>query len=131
MKLKPCPFCGGEATLKDFTGDEYCPGYAVQCNNGDTRNCGICGTPIYAEKEQAIKAWNTRKDLPSNIVDLDKVDVEKLADILWYKLPPTKEQLEDIDFLETEEAKIQRVKRLKEYRREAVTAILDELRGEE
>ena len=51
-ELKPCPFCGGKATIEDG----YFHKYAIVC--------GDCG----AEAEQKlilleiIKAWNTRTD---------------------------------------------------------------------
>lgn len=69
-ELKPCPFCGGEAELKDLgvgTG-----GWYVKCN---TRYCGstMWGTPVDGTKVSldsnavydqskinAIKWWNTR-----------------------------------------------------------------------
>lgn len=52
-KLKPCPFCGGEAALwKTLSGD-----YHIECIN----MCDIKpGTLCYHTKEKAITAWNTR-----------------------------------------------------------------------
>lgn len=47
--LKPCPHCGGEASI-DF--DEYSEEYVVHCSNP---KCSWQKT-----KEEAIKAWNTR-----------------------------------------------------------------------
>ena len=50
-KLKPCPFCGGEAEITYC--DEGCCGakpYEVYCD---------CGAHISAY-EKSIKAWNTR-----------------------------------------------------------------------
>ena len=70
-KLKPCPFCGGEAfTMAYLDEDEFLIKkeykYSVIC-----RKCHAesrC-SPI---KEEAIEAWNTRKPM-------DKV-VERLTD---------------------------------------------------
>ena len=56
-KLKPCPFCGGEAEC--FTnkhGDSYCECYD-EYNDYDC--CGV-KMPDCDTKENAIKAWNTR-----------------------------------------------------------------------
>lgn len=57
VKLKPCPFCGGEAEL--------------YVENGVTARCKLCycGTPFrtdfgYSKKsaiETVIEAWNRRK----------------------------------------------------------------------
>lgn len=52
-KLKPCPFCGGEAQI--VVDDETENYFGVKCFN--------CGGAIYAEKElprYAIEAWNKR-----------------------------------------------------------------------
>lgn len=55
--LKPCPFCGGEASVTktrshewiigcDSTYGSACPGYVWKC------------APVYFTKELAVKAWN-------------------------------------------------------------------------
>lgn len=49
-KLKPCPFCGGEAS----TYVAYDDNYYVCCDE-----CG-CGLPVYNTEEEAIEAWNKR-----------------------------------------------------------------------
>lgn len=56
-KLKPCPFCGGEAITYSQDIDMY--GnlmYGVICKN---TGCGMIPS-IYLSKEQAIEAWNRR-----------------------------------------------------------------------
>jgi hypothetical protein len=63
-KLKPCPFCGGEAELTE---------HGVHCkNSGNVENCcnvflvypaGAKATDIPAEiKKRSIKAWNKRAE---------------------------------------------------------------------
>ena len=60
-KLKPCPFCGGEARLllnakrKIYGKDEYKTGVVACCNVCEARM-------FYASEELAIKAWNRRAD---------------------------------------------------------------------
>ena len=49
-ELKPCPFCGGEASMYIA----YDDGYYVCCDE-----CG-CGLPVYNTEEEAIEAWNRR-----------------------------------------------------------------------
>ncbi len=53
VKLKPCPFCGGEAEIID---NEYF--VDVSCKDHHCR--GWADSLSYKSKEQAIKAWNRR-----------------------------------------------------------------------
>ena len=58
-KLKPCPFCGGEAKIVvDYplkSNDEL---FAVICTND---NCLVQPEPpYYVGKGEAIEAWNRR-----------------------------------------------------------------------
>lgn len=52
-KMKPCPFCGGEAKLEHYEGDGYLPMCSVE---------GCCGmVEIWFDTpEKAIEAWNRR-----------------------------------------------------------------------
>lgn len=52
-KLKPCPFCGGEAKI---VREEYL--YIVRCTKCP---CDM-GRQWYTRKKEAIKAWNRRAD---------------------------------------------------------------------
>lgn len=58
-KLKPCPFCGGEARLllnakrKIYGKDEYRTGVVVCCNVCEARM-------FYGSENLAIEAWNRR-----------------------------------------------------------------------
>jgi len=64
-ELKPCPFCGGEATIKDHRTI-----WVVNCTNCDAVMLGERAPEPETEmpddywlyfEETAIKAWNTRK----------------------------------------------------------------------
>lgn len=58
-KLKPCPFCGGEADIEEipgspFTNEPYTWGVG----------CKTCNIGWYEEaKERAIDVWNRRPDM--------------------------------------------------------------------
>ena len=60
--IKPCPFCGSKAVLKEYV-SESCvdipfPYYYVKCTSN---NCGAnIGVSTMSRKE-AIKYWNKRK----------------------------------------------------------------------
>ena len=67
-QLMPCPFCGNSdfleiedmyrASVVD-TENRALPLYYVICKN--VEKCGTVEGPIRFDKQEAIKAWNTRK----------------------------------------------------------------------
>lgn len=71
-KLKPCPFCGGEAKLRKLNKDR---GYFVLCSK-----CG-CRTPYFKYRyapiddlrEDAIDTWNTRKPIDRIVEQLERL----------------------------------------------------------
>ena len=65
-ELKPCPFCGGPAELKDarkflvVSRQSYITPYSVSCEN---KQCGVKPhTPFVDSEQEAITAWNRRAD---------------------------------------------------------------------
>ena len=56
IKLKPCPFCGGEAKL--YSGIGYA---VVGCKKEDCQGSACCYK--YNSKKEAIEHWNTRKPM--------------------------------------------------------------------
>ena len=62
IKLLPCPFCGGEARVRDCTREEQ-----TTIVNGQMHK--MCGCKDYCvemfgyTEEEAIKKWNTRKPM--------------------------------------------------------------------
>lgn len=77
-KLKPCPFCGGEANIishsvyRSFI-------YYCSCSNQECH--GFCSWTFeysfgFKDKEKAIIAWNTRPD--EKLVPLDSVPVREI-----------------------------------------------------
>ena len=64
MKIKPCPFCGGEAELWNNNIEEY-KLYAVQC-----KNCGMV-TPYWFDDELAVEQWNRREPIGKIVEQLE------------------------------------------------------------
>ena len=56
-RLKPCPFCGGEAA---YYPNIYAPGGSIFCLN---RDCILHIRIEFHSKEEAYQTWNTRPDL--------------------------------------------------------------------
>ena len=55
-KLKPCPFCGGEAetvTIGIFFDVDY--SYGIKCTR-----CHACSSMRCGSEKKAIEAWNRR-----------------------------------------------------------------------
>ena len=50
MKLRECPFCGGEAYLSDYSTKPY-----AYCNT-----CGASMPDRHQTEAEAIEAWNRR-----------------------------------------------------------------------
>lgn len=57
-ELKPCPFCGGKATLHEIADGQFYIDCAMQL--------GFCSvmpsTWTYNTEEEAVEAWNRRVD---------------------------------------------------------------------
>lgn len=74
-ELKPCPFCGTQATYEDEADGTNRPHY-IGCADS---HCQM-GTGRYFEtKHAALIAWNMR---PSNLVTLPREVVEEVTDFL-------------------------------------------------
>ena len=71
VTLKPCPFCGGEASKRLFYGGRY----GVYCDECSSRVGGLCDT-----EAEAIEAWNTRAELGSGTCK----NLEKRNANLWF-----------------------------------------------
>lgn len=77
-ELKECPFCGGEAELKQHKSaidknDRPIGGWFVDCEECD------CGTPWHNTESQAITAWNRRttpENKPLTLEQLRQMDGE-------------------------------------------------------
>jgi len=57
-KLKPCPFCGGEATTDKYVVSKDKRKWSAYCRN---ERCRVSpSTPMSDTEAKAITAWNTR-----------------------------------------------------------------------
>jgi hypothetical protein len=67
-KLKPRPFCGGEAK---FGANKSCCGRTVRidCTNPECRGC----VTTFSSKAEATKAWNRRVQQPNEPLTLDEL----------------------------------------------------------
>lgn len=60
-KLKPCPFCGGEAVIRNTLGKYYIsPNHTSKCFI-EPNTWLQCESPL----KKQIKAWNTRAEVQS------------------------------------------------------------------
>jgi len=66
-KLKPCPFCGGEANVERAVCD-YDAWHVVCPNNNCRAEAGCCGS-----KDGAADAWNTRTPPANPPLTLDEL----------------------------------------------------------
>lgn len=55
-KLKPCPFCGGEAELVLSLSSSGMV-YSIECNK---KECPLSRTKWFNKKEKAVEMWNRR-----------------------------------------------------------------------
>lgn len=67
IRLKPCPFCGGQAEVVRVT-DKY-PNYVVNC-----RKCRI-STAWYADVKQLSEFWNKRASEKHGVWNIDYDDI--------------------------------------------------------
>lgn len=64
-KLKPCPFCGGEATpVYCENGSRYTSNILFLLKRGTVKckRCEIVLPRVYSKVNKAIAAWNRRAD---------------------------------------------------------------------
>lgn len=77
IKLKKCPFCGGEVEIDnigDFDGDNF---YMVECKNSECNSAISFGE--INNKEDFIRIWNNRKPI-NNIIEKLEVGLDKLQE---------------------------------------------------
>lgn len=76
-KLKPCPFCGGEAEAKKEIGGSCWKVKCKQCS------CEV-GRYWFHNKNHAIIAWNTRKPMDNIVAELEEEKDYSYADMDEY-----------------------------------------------
>ena len=60
IKLKPCPFCGGEPAVRYESFRPFYYNWVVRCTN-----CGARTENHFEAVNKAVKAWNTRHEPPT------------------------------------------------------------------
>ena len=61
-KLKPCPFCGGEAAIGDTIDENGVLVYTVGCHKCKIAIAKQRDGYFWQRKKEAIVAWNRRSD---------------------------------------------------------------------
>ena len=86
MRLKNCPFCGGEAEFA--TKDENW----IWC-----KKCGA-ESNYFEQTEEAIKAWNTRKPLEQieQRLKTEEMEIEDAIQSLYIEMYRNKDALEKV-----------------------------------
>lgn len=70
MTLKPCPFCGGEASVKcEVFAGIIARGYWVSCDDNNCNEVIECSTHAFDTKVEAIAAWNYRAERTCRMID--------------------------------------------------------------
>lgn len=67
LKLKPCPFCGGEAETENRR-NRYTDWWEVKCTD-----CNASINERYDWEFQAVEAWNTRKPMDMVEAELESI----------------------------------------------------------
>lgn len=67
LKLKPCPFCGGEAVTENHH-NRYTDWWEVKCTD-----CSTAMNERYEYEFEAVEAWNTRKPMDSILEKIEEV----------------------------------------------------------
>lgn len=60
INLKPCPFCGGDAIVREFNAPDGSIMYSARCASGKCLIKPMTGWTY--TKQRAIDAWNRRAD---------------------------------------------------------------------
>lgn len=68
VKLKPCPFCGGEAKISTYDWGYSVKEYWIYCHSCD------CASGSYHSKEEAIETWNRRKPMDDIVERLEECE---------------------------------------------------------
>lgn len=59
--IKPCPFCGGEATVEEVDNLHKGVSFSVGCSTDEDGSCyGYQSLTTFARRSDAIAAWNKR-----------------------------------------------------------------------
>ena len=58
--LKPCPFCGGEASMIQKSWDLFITGVRIECDECGASTSWTSGAILRDVRKRAVEAWNKR-----------------------------------------------------------------------
>ena len=67
-ELRRCPFCGGEAEIKNDLGQDSIYVSCKYCH---------CNSSLFENKEKAIEAWNRREPIDKIVEQLEDLNEEE------------------------------------------------------
>lgn len=104
LKLDPCPFCGGDATIEEVPTASGA-NWSVGCNDEDGQCYGYQSLQTFARKCEAVAAWNRRVPAPAV-----PGDVAQMAHNLRTKPPSPSRDLNAATMLEAQAAEMARLR---------------------
>ena len=60
IKLKPCPFCGGDAHIKQKSWDIFITGVCVECDICGAKTDWLAGSSLRNIRKLVAENWNNR-----------------------------------------------------------------------
>lgn len=90
-ELKPCPFCGGDPVVEPYYHGKEVEGYTVACLY---RGCVNPQISLDGDRENAIKAWNTRPASPAAVKAVDEL-IKLSSDLTYLNVKMMEEEYYD------------------------------------
>lgn len=82
IKLKTCPFCGGEAKFR--TTNSFTPSIWVYCSKCNAKSNAFDNSLYYCAAEKAAENWNSRLE-GNNVIPIDAEPVISCKEIVKHE----------------------------------------------